>query len=105
MTAKALIAALVLSTSFSASQALALTPDELAKAQKLGSQLNPPVDIVELFAQAEKYGVECAVNSKLRIRSCQTRIDTAILKADTERTRRENTELIRELHRIIDEKN
>jgi hypothetical protein len=65
-----------------------------------------------LLAEAEKYSVPCDPTNKLRIRSCQTRIDTAIskarteaLKADTERTRQKNAELIRELQRIIDEKN
>jgi hypothetical protein len=119
MPPKALISALVLTFSLSASQALALTPEELAKAQELGSQLNPPVDIAELLADAEKYGVPCDPTSKLRIRICgqkieiealkasteASRVRTEALKEDTEKTRQENAELIRELQRIIEEKN
>jgi hypothetical protein len=140
MSPKALIAALVLSVSLSVSQALALTPEELTKAQEIGSQLTPPVDIAELLAEAEKYGIECDPTTKNRIRICKQRIENAQidveieatkaeieasrerteasrvrtqvnleeaerLKADTERTRQENAELIRELQQIIDEKN
>jgi hypothetical protein len=133
MTPKALISALVLSVSLSVSQALALTPEELAKAQELGSQLNPPVDIAELLAEAGKYGVECDPTSKNRIRICKQEIEieaskarteanyaeieaskartqanyeeAARLKAESDRLDKENAELIRELHRIIDEKN
>jgi hypothetical protein len=108
MTPKALISALVLAISLSASQALALTPEELVKAQELGSQLNPPVDIAELLAEAKKYGVECDPTNKLRIRSCQTRIKTAIsrarteaLKADTEQTRQQTLEMVRDLQDFV----
>jgi hypothetical protein len=126
MSPKALITALTLLVSLSVSQALALTPEELAKAQELGSQLNPPVDIAELLAEAEKYGVECDPTSKNRIRFCKQEIEieaskartqanyaeieaskarTEALKAESDRLDKENAELIRELHRIIDEKN
>jgi hypothetical protein len=84
MSPKALITALVLFVSLSVSQALALTPDELAKAQELGSQLNPPVDIAELLAQAEKYDVPCDPTSKNRIRICSQKIKNAQIDAEIE---------------------
>jgi hypothetical protein len=129
MSPKALISALVLSVSLSVSQALALTPEELAKAQELGSQLNPPVDIAELLAEAGKYGVECDPTSKNRIRICKQEIEieaskarteanyaeieaskartqanyeeAARLKADTEKTRQQTIEMVRDLQDFV----
>jgi hypothetical protein len=100
MTAKALILAIVLSVSLSASQALALTPDELAKAQELGSQMNPPVDVAELLAEAEKYGVECDVSKKLRISVCREDIEIAKLEAEIEASKARTEALKAEGERI-----
>jgi hypothetical protein len=92
MTAKALIAALVLSTSLSVGQALAkheLSPEQLAKAREAGKQLNPPVDFDALMSEADKLGVECTgdLTRKARIIICGQRIENAKLKADTQATR------------------
>jgi hypothetical protein len=129
MTPKALMSALVLFVSLSASQALArhdLSPERLAKARKAGRQLNPPVDFDALMKEADRLGVECTgdLTRKARIIICGQGIENAQIeariqatRADTEATRarieatkariekidKENAELIREIQRRIRE--
>jgi hypothetical protein len=84
---KALIATIILSVGFSASQALALSPEELAKAKILGSQMTPAIDVSALLTEADKWGVECDVSKKLRISVCKEDIETAKIEAEIEESK------------------
>ncbi len=61
-----------------------LTPEELAKAQEIASQMNPPVDINTLLDEAERLGVECKGNLTLRpmIKACSNKVETAQMDED-----------------------
>ncbi len=78
---------LLVSTSTEAMARPDLTPEELAKAQEIASQMNPPVDINTLLDEAERLGVECDnISRKIKLKSC-------ILKVDTEQSKERQAKL------------
>jgi hypothetical protein len=87
MTTKNITAALILFVCLSAGQAPAasLTPAELAKAQKLGDRMEPPVDITALLAEAGTLGVDCDVSKTLSIKTCQGKIKALKIKGDAKK--------------------
>ena len=75
---------LLVSTSTEAMARPDLTPEELAKAQEIASQMNPPVNINTLLDEAERLGVDCKGNLTLRpmIKACSNKVDTAQMDED-----------------------
>ncbi len=113
MSLKAVIASILLSSSLfitSEAQAHDYTPEQVAKAQELANTMKTPVDIEALLAEADKLGVECDISTRIRIGSCETKIETeqskrrtAILQAENERLDQENAELMREAQKLARE--
>jgi hypothetical protein len=113
MSPKALISALILSVSLSASQALAkpeMTPEQLAKARETAALMKPPVDFDALLDEADRLGVVCEGELTIRanIRTCingvkiaQSKERQAKLGADTARLREENEQIEDRLKRKV----
>ncbi|MDR1397688.1 MAG: hypothetical protein LBJ14_08155 [Desulfarculales bacterium] len=66
------------------------------------------IDLEALKAEAEKWGVECDTSTPIKINTCRKRISNAQkqaeltrLKADTERTRQETLEKVRDLQDFV----
>jgi hypothetical protein len=76
------VSAFLASTLFAANQALAdkpkLTPEEFAKAEKLASQIKPPVDLKALLDEVDRLGVKCEkFNLKAYIKNCSNKVEIA----------------------------
>jgi hypothetical protein len=108
MRTKTLIVFTILASSLFAAQVQArpdLTPEQLAKARETASQMKPLVDFDAMLDEIDRLNVECTgdLTRKARIIICGQKIENAKLKADTEKTRKENAELIRQVQQRIKE--
>jgi hypothetical protein len=106
MSPKALISALILSTtSLLASQALArpdMTPEQLTKAREVASQMKPPVDFDALLAEADRLDVECKgdLTKRIVIKTCKGYVETAQIKEDTQASRERQAKLDKEIEAL-----
>jgi len=108
MNTKTLVASVLFASSILASgQALAvnqgLTPEQMAKGRETAATMNPPVDFDAMIKEADSLNVECTgdLTRKARIIICGQKIENAKIEADTQRIRKENAELIKQVQQRI----
>ena len=103
MSVKPVITALIMSaTLFTASFALAgpdLTPEQLAKAREVASQMKPPVDFDALLAEADRLSVDCEGDLTRRaiIKMCKFDVETAQSKERIEASKERQAKLDEEI--------
>lgn len=116
MNLKAIIAALLLSsTIFASSYALAesdLTPEQLTKARETAARMKPPVNLDELLLEADRLSADCTgdLSRKVIMKICvgnveiaQSKERQAILDEENTRLDTENARLDEEAIKMINE--
>ena len=110
MTYQTLITSILLSSSlFLPNQALArpdMTPEQLAKARELATQIKPPVDFDALLDEADRLGVDCSkLNLTIRanIKTCRDAVEIAQMDEEIKASKEREAQLREETIQIIND--